>query len=85
MNSKRKITIQISKDKIELIKKMGISPQDVFHKGLEECLRQKYREVNLIDSEDEEDDLEYIEITQISKNIKDIEEFMINDNDIANN
>ena len=85
MNSKGKITIQISKEKIDLIKQMGLSPQDIFHKGLEEYLRQKYRELNLTNSDDEEDDLECLEITQLSKDIRDLEEFMINDNDIANN
>lgn len=85
MNPKEKITIQISKEKIDLIKKMGLSPQDIFHKGLEEYLRQKYRELNLTDSDEEEDDLECLEITQLSKDIRDLEEFMINDNDITNN
>ncbi|MFH1013525.1 MAG: hypothetical protein V1769_03335 [Thermoplasmatota archaeon] len=85
MNTKRKITIQISKEKMDLMKQMGISPQDIFHKGLQEYLREKYRELNLTDTDEDEDDIEYIEISQISKNIKDIEEFMINDNDIVNN
>lgn len=86
MNTTKKVTIQIAKEKIEIMKKLGISPQDVFSKGLEEYLRQKYREFNLLeDNDDEEEELEYVDISLLSKSLKDIEDFMINDNDIANN
>ena len=87
MNTTRKVTIQISKEKAELMKQLGISPQDVFCRGFEEYLRQKYREFNLLDDDEdeEEDELEYIDVDIASKSIKEIEEFMINDNDIANN
>lgn len=86
MNTTKKVTIQIAKEKIEIMKKLGISPQDVFSKGLEEYLRQRYREFNLLeDNDDEEEELEYVDISLLSKSLKDIEDFMINDNDIANN
>jgi len=86
MNTTKKITIKIAKEKMEIMKKLGISAQDVFSKGLEEYLRQKYREFNLLeDNDDDEEDVEYIDISLLSKNLKDIEDFMINDNDIANN
>ena len=85
MNTTKKITIQISKEKMELLKQMGLSPQDVFVRGLQEYLRQKYREFNLLEDDDDDDEFEYIDVSIVTKGIKEIEEFMINDNDIANN
>jgi hypothetical protein len=87
MNTTKRITIQISKEKMELMKQLGLSPQDVFKKGFEEYLRQKYREFNLLDDDDDddEDDVEYIDVSIVSKSFKEIEDAMINDNDIANN
>lgn len=85
MNTTKKITIHISKEKMELLKQLGISPQEIFVKGFEECLRQKYREFNLLDDDDDEDEIEYIDVNIISKSFKEIEDLMINDNDIANN
>ena len=56
MNTTKKVTIQIAKEKIEIMKKLGISPQDVFSKGLEEYLRQRYREFNLLEDNDDEEE-----------------------------
>ncbi|HEC89567.1 MAG: hypothetical protein DRN12_00400 [Thermoplasmata archaeon] len=83
MNNQKKIIIQVSKENFDLMKKLGVSPQDVFSKGLEEVLRQKYREFSLMDDEDDEPEwFEFIEITNPSN---DIERFMLKDEDFDNN
>mgnify|MGYP006277673251 CR=1 FL=1 len=79
----RKIVIEISKDQIDLLKKLGLSAKDVFYKGLQESLRQRYREINLMD--DEDDEIELVDITHFTKDICEIEDFMVSENDIANN
>ena len=79
-----KIVIKITKEKKELLKKLGLSAQDVFCRGLEESLRQRYRELNLMDDDDEEE-IELIDMTSFTKEIHDIEEFMVSENNIPNN
>jgi hypothetical protein len=86
MNSKKKIIINIPSDKLDLLKKFGLSPQDVFFRGYEELLKQKYKEFNLLDeSDDEEDEIEWLEINPLTKQINNIDQLIINDNDVTNN
>ena len=84
MTNRKKIIISIPKEKLELMKQLGISPQDVFSKGFQELLRQKYREFSLID-DDDEDELEYIELSDLTASLYDVERFMVNENDVSNN
>ena len=84
MTNGKKIIINIPKEKLELMKQLGISPQDVFSKGFQELLRQKYREFSLID-DDDEDELEYIELSDLTASLYDVERFMVNENDVSNN
>jgi len=84
MTNGKKIIINIPKEKLELMKQLGISPQDVFSKGFQELLRQKYQEFSLID-DDDEDELEYIELSDLTASLYDVERFMVNENDVSNN
>lgn len=79
-----KIVIDIPKEKKDLLKKLGLSAQDVFYRGLQESLRQRYRELNLMEDDDEEE-IELIDIASFTKEIREIEDFMVSENDIANN
>lgn len=82
MTAAKKIVINIPKEKLELMKQLGISPQDVFFKGFQELLRQKYREFSLVD---DEDDLEYIELSELTNTLNEVDKLMVNENDISNN
>ena len=84
MKKIKKIEIAISNEKLELLRKMGLTPDDVFSQGFEMLLRRKYREVSMIDDEDEEG-LDIIDIDEVPRQIHDINEFLVNDNNIANN
>ena len=84
MKKTKKIEIAISHEKMELLTKMGITPSDVFFHGFEMILRQKYREVSMIDDEDEEE-LEIIDLHEISRQLQDIDEFLVSENNITNN
>ncbi len=78
-----KIVIDIPKEKKNLLKKLGLSAQDVFYRGLQESLRQRYRELNLM--EDDEEEIELIDVASFTKEIREIEDFMVSENNIANN
>ncbi len=80
-----KIVIELPQEKLDLLKKLGLSPKDVFIKGLQESLRQRYRDFNLMDDDDEEEEIELVSFSSLSKDIREIENFMISENDIANN
>ncbi len=84
MSSQKKIIIQVSKENLDLMKKLGVSPQDVFSKGLEEVLRQKYKEFSLLDDEDD-DEPEWFEFIEITNPSNDIERFMLKDDEFDNN
>lgn len=84
MSSQKKIIIQVSKENLDLMKKLGVSPQDVFSKGLEEVLRQKYREFSLLDDEDD-DETEWFEFIELTNPSNDIERFMLKDDEFDNN
>jgi hypothetical protein len=84
MKKTKKIEISISLEKLDLLRKMGLTPEDVFSQGFKILLRRKYREISMVDEEDDED-IEIMEINEIPRQIKEIDEFLINDNDIANN
>lgn len=79
-----KIVIDITKEKKELLKKLGLSAQDVFYRGLQESLRQRYRELNLME-DDEEEEIELIDMASFTKEIREIEDFMVSENNISNN
>ena len=81
---KTKIEINISNEKLELLRKMGLSPEDVFSQGFEILLRRKYREVSIIDDEDDED-IEIVDISEIPRKINNIDEFLVSENNISNN
>ncbi|MFO8077990.1 MAG: hypothetical protein R6U21_05060 [Thermoplasmatota archaeon] len=80
-----KIVIDIPKEKKDLLKKLGLSAQDVFYRGLQESLRQRYRELNLMEDDDEQEEIELIDAASFTKEIREIEDFMVSENDIANN
>ena len=84
MKKTKKIEISISNENVELLKKMGLTPSDVFLHGFEMILRQKYREVSMIDDDDEEE-LEIFDLQDISRQLQDIDEFLVSENNIANN
>jgi hypothetical protein len=84
MKKTKKIEISISNEKLDLLRKMGLTPEDVFSQGFKSLLRRKYREISMVDDDDEED-IELMEINELPRNFKEIDEFLINDNDIANN
>lgn len=79
-----KIVIELPQEKVDLLKKLGLSARDVFIKGLQESLRQRYREINLMD-DDEDEEIEVIDISSFTKDIKEIEDFMVRENNISNN
>jgi hypothetical protein len=86
MNKTKKIEIKISKEKLELLRQFGLSPEDVFVKGYESLLRQKYKELSLVDDDDEDqDEIEWVEIGEISKRVHEIDDFFVGENDINNN
>jgi hypothetical protein len=83
--NRNKIIIEIPQEKMELIKKLGLSPRDVFYKGLQASLRQKYREFNLIDEDDDDEDVFWVDISHLSNEMTDVDDYMVNDNDLSNN
>jgi CRISPR/Cas system endoribonuclease Cas6 (RAMP superfamily) len=83
--NRNKIVIEIPQDKMELIKKLGLSPRDVFYKGLQASLRQKYREFNLMEEDDEDDDIFWIDVSSFSKEMNEADTYMVNDHDLSNN
>ena len=86
MNKTRKIEIKISQEKLELLRQFGLSPEDVFVKGFESFLRQKYKEISLVDDEDDEpDEIEWTDVGEISKKVNEIDDFFVHENDISNN
>ena len=85
MQATKKIEIRISKEKYELLKKSGLSPQEIFSKGFESFLRQKYKELSMVDDDCDEDEIEWMEVGEVTKEVHEINEFFVNENDIANN
>ena len=85
MQATKKIEIRISKEKYELLKKSGLSPQEIFSKGFESFLRQKYKELSMVDDDCDEDEIEWKEVGEVTKEVHEINEFFVNENDIANN
>jgi len=82
MKKTKKIEITISNEKLELLRKIGLSPEDVFFKGFETLLRLKYNEISMID---EEDELEIMEIQEISQQIHEVEDILVSETNISNN
>ena len=82
MKKTKKIEITISNEKLELLRKIGLSPEDVFFQGFETLLKRKYREISMID---EEDELEIMEIQEISQQIHEVEDFLVSETNISNN
>lgn len=85
MTENKKVVISISKESINLMKKLGISPQDVFSKGLHETLRKKYHEFSLLDDDDEEQELIIDDISELSEPISELNKIMVNEQDVTNN
>lgn len=86
MKKAKKIEIRISHEKLELLRQFGLSPQDVFVKGFESLLKQKYQEISLIDDDEgDEEELEWVDIGEVSRKVHNIEDFFVNENDISNN
>ena len=83
--NRNKIIIEIPQEKMELIKKLGLSPSDVFYKGLQASLRQKYREFNLIEEDDDEEDVFWVDVSHLSNEMTEVDDHIINDNDLSNN
>ena len=84
MAENKKIVISISKDSLNILKKLGLSPEDVFSKGLHEVLRKKYHEFSLMDDDDEED-LIIDDISELMEPISELNKIMVNEQDISNN
>lgn len=84
MSNQKKVVIQISKEKLDLMKQLGLSAQDVFSKGLQEVLRQKYREFSLLDDDEDEDELEWYDFVELTNQMNDIDRFMAKNN-VENN
>jgi hypothetical protein len=84
MSENKKIVITISKDSLNLMKKLGLSPDDVFSKGLHEMLRKKYHEFSLID-DDDEDELIIDDISELIEPISELNKIMVNEQDVTNN
>lgn len=84
MTENKKVEISISKKSITLMKKLGISPEDVFSKGLHEMLRKKYHEFSLMDDDDEEE-LIIDDISELAEPISELNKIMVNEQDVTNN
>jgi len=83
MSGQKKIVIQVSKEKLDLINRLGFSPQYVFSKGLEEILKEKYREFSLLD-EDEEDEPEWYEFIELTNPMSNIDRFLVREDEFDN-
>ncbi len=84
MAENKKIVITISKDSLSIMKKLGLSPEDIFSKGLHEMLRKKYHEFSLID-DDDEDELIIDDISELIEPISELNRIMVNEQDVTNN
>lgn len=84
MTENKKIVISISKDSLNLMKKLGLSPEDIFSKGLHEMLRKKYHEFSLIDDDDDEE-LIIDDISELVEPISELNKIMVNEQDVTNN
>ncbi len=84
MSENKKIVLSISKDSLNIMKKLGLSPEDVFSKGLHEMLRRKYHEFSLID-DDDEDELIIDDISELAEPLSDLNKIMVNEQDVTNN
>lgn len=84
MTENKKVVITISKDSLNLMKKLGLSPEDVFSKGLHEMLRRKYHEFSLIDDDDDEE-LIIEDISELAEPISELNKIMVNEQDVTNN
>ena len=84
MKENKKVVITISKDSLNLMKKLGLSPEDVFSKGLHEMLRRKYHEFSLIDDDDDEE-LIIDDISELAEPISELNKIMVNEQDVTNN
>ena len=84
MSENKKIVISISKESLNIMKKMGITPEDVFSKGLQEMLRKKYHEFSLMD-DDDEDELIIDDISELIEPLSEINKIMVNEQDVSNN
>lgn len=87
MTEQKKIVISISKDSLKLMKKLGLSAEDIFSKGLHEMLRKKYQQFSLMDDDDdeEEDELLVADLSELTDSLTKIDKIMINENDVTNN
>ncbi|MBS3801259.1 MAG: hypothetical protein KGY65_00750 [Candidatus Thermoplasmatota archaeon] len=85
MTEQKKVIISISKDSLRIIKKLGLSPEDVFSKGLHEMLRKKYQQFSLLDDEDDEDELLVTDLSDLTESLSKIDKIMINEQDVTNN
>ena len=84
MTKTKKIEISITKEKLELLKKIGLSPEDVFFQGFEMLIKRKYKELIMINDDDDEE-IDLIDINEITHQIHNIEEFLISERNISNN
>ena len=69
------------------MKKLGLSAEDIFSKGLHEMLRKKYQQFSLMDDDDdeEEDELLVADLSELTDSLSKIDKIMINENDVTNN
>ena len=83
--TRNKIIIEIPQEKMELLKKLGLSPRDVFFKGLQASLRQKYQEFNLVEEDDDEEDIFWVDVSHFTNEMTEVDDYMVSDNDLSNN
>ena len=84
MTKNEEIVIRVEKEEIKKLNELGISPQEVFSKGLYELLRQKYNEYIALDDDIDEffRDEEFLDFIEPENKF---EEIIISENNINNN
>lgn len=85
MKERKKIVISISNESLTVMKRLGLSPEDIFSKGLHEVLRQKYHECSLVDDEEGEEELIYEDVLDFSESHAGVSKFITDEEDIINN
>ena len=84
MTKDEEIVIKVEKEEINKLKKLGISAQEVFSKGLYELLRERYEEY--ITSDDDLDDfMEEDNFKDFADSMGKFGKIIVSDSDIDNN
>ena len=84
MTKDEEIIIKVEKEKMKKLKELGISPQDVFSKGLYELLREKY-DGYLTSDDDFDEYMEDDDFTDFMGSKNKFEKIIIPDSNMDNN